>query len=327
MKDNKKLLTIIITTFVILGCGGGNSDSKIDKELPIPTAKLKEEQTSNVLNKIVKSRLDPMALAIDFYESGDRAIDIPNNSKRLIGKYFAKETKEHNCQFGGSIEEVVISGKSEDEDIESTSGSKKYKLIYKDCEVLPKVTLNGTVNAYETWKRDEENIISYTGTYDSKNFVYQKDEKHKIVISYTQENKGKYCKVYGKNGACYDEGETVYKFSGKMVENNETLEFKNIKREEKFKKNYEESYEFNNSFKLSGAIKSLELGGWIVIETPTTFEMNEKDEIEENEYCWHKGKLIVKGKNHTLTHEVKSDHSIIQKFDNKIVKRYDNCLE
>ena len=324
MKNYIKFLTLIGTSFIILGCGGGSSYSEIVDDLPTPTAKLKEEKTSTVLNKIVQSQLDPLAFAIDFYENKNRF----NSSKRVADSYYAKENSVNSCQFGGSIEEVVISGKSESEDKEASSGDKKYKLIYRDCEVLPNVTLNGTVNSYETWKREEKNIISYTGSYESKNFVYQKDEKHKIVISYTQENKGKYCEVYGKSDvACYNEGTSVYKYSGSMIENNNTLEFKNIKREATFRNNNKEPYNFYKSFKLSGAIKSLELDGWIVIETPTTFEMNEKDKIKDNKYCWHKGKLVVKGKKHTLTHEVKSDHSIIQKYDDKVVMRYDNCLE
>ena len=326
----KKLIIpfALVANFLLVGCGGGSSYSYGDDDLPTPTAELKQKQTTSVLDKIVKTKLDPLAFAIDFYEGSNRVIEVPSNSKRLTGQYSAKENRENSCQFGGSIEEVVISGKSEDEDNESTSGSKKYKLIYKDCEVLPKVTLNGTVNSYETWKREDENIISYTGSYSSENFVYQKDENHKIVIRYTQENKGKYCESYGKsNVACYEEGTSVYKFNGNMVENNETLEFKNIKREKEFRINHEEPYEYYQSFKLSGAIKSLELGGWIVIETPTKFEMNEKDEIEDKNYCWHKGKLVVRGAKHTLTQEVYSNHSIVQKFDNKVVKKYTNCKE
>ena len=74
---------------------------------------------------------------------------------------------------------------------------------------------------------------------------------------------------------------------------------------------------------LKGAYKNNKTGGWIVVTTPVVFATNEKDKIMENGdeyYPPHAGKLLIEGKNHTISAEVSSDHKVKIKFDDKVKK-------
>jgi len=322
----KKLIIpfAIVANFLIVGCGGGSSYSTVDDGVPAPTAELKQDQTADILNKIAKTKLDPEMLIAYTY-----AISSGNSNTLNTTENNNTDNSVKQCLFGGTITHETISGKSKNNDSNATSGGEKYKLIYNDCEILPGITENGTINIADDWNKEENYIIKYSATINSKNFVYRKDDKNKFTISFSKKNSGKYCKEHGhSDGVCYDEGTSVNEYSGKFISNSDTLEFKNIKTETKFKKNYREPYDYYRYFKTSGAIKSSELKGWIVIQTPTPFEKNEKDKVDSDPdiYCWHTGKLVIKGENHTLTQEVNSDHSIVQKFDDKVVKKYTNCL-
>ncbi len=322
----KALFVSLLTLFIFYGCGGGESYSKIEDAIT-PTANLQKNQSKELVSSIIQSNfLKPTELLNDFGTS---------NKLKKVSKPFAStsQNKEY-CSDGGFKETIKLSGNSEVNYYETnkTSGNSVVEVIYHDCKKNPTISLNGVEKISEKWSLHKP-ILTYDLIYQSSQMTYQKDTTHKVTISYILHNKGEVSLFNGmqndnnQSQANINKGSSFLQYDATFVNGKETLQFKNIKREKIFDdETTNDTHKRYLSFKLSGAIYSSKLNGWIVLETPMAFEANENDEID-NQLCFHQGKLLIKGANHTITLEVLQNHNILIKFDEKIVQQYDHCTQ
>ncbi len=329
----KKLIIpfAIIANFLIVGCGGGSSYSTVDDGLPTPTAKLKKEQAQSIIEKIQKTRLDP----VHFFNNvpyDDRFITI-NSSQKKMKISSDEENNTESCTNGGTREIKVISGHPEEDafDKNITSQNYKYQIIYKNCK--EDVEINGIKKVTDNWTKKDD-TFTYSFKSEINKLVYTKDNKHKLTIQdYILSNSGYYNARSFHDGRVNSKGDSTLEYNAKIVDGDETLELKNIHKVYKFTDKYNEDNDTNKIYEylsIIGAIKSSKLKGWITVHTPTPYEKTEKDKVETSDasgYCYHKGKLVIKGADHTITQEVASDHTITEKFDNTTIKKYKNCIE
>jgi len=330
MKQKVLALGLSVGAFALIGCGGSGTPDVGQ----VATGTIDENATTTVVNEVIKTGFttdDIMAkmnndLAGDFKSimMSDRMSKV---SDRDAG--YNPFDEPQVCGVSGTIEYKLVSGENPYANPNSNgSGKVVLKKIFDNCSWDGKVTEDGTKESTWNWTiADNGKTWTNKYSYTISNFVYKIDDTHKFTVT-SDIGSGKYTSKFGDN--CHSSSSTNHSvMSGKLVNGDNTAEYKNITRDRTKSEKYEAGVPtFNKKWEVSGAIKRGEFNGWVVIATPTPFEISDKDKMDDNgHYCYHAGKLTVSGKAHTVSKEVHSDHSITIKHDNNVVKEYTNCLD
>ena len=301
----KSLLSVLVATALmgLIGCGGGgnggggNAEWENDlptPDLPTPTGIIEKSKAIKLQKFIVTA----FGKNIDF--------DVSTKSGT------------HQCRVEGNYTNEFISGISPDEDKKTKSSKLIFKTTYDKCNDGKGISKTGVVNLTWDWKRGN-NLFTNIWSGSTENFVYI-DETHKYTID-TVSVAGKYI------GTDYSvSSERHYLISGKLEVDGDALKFKDFKRDEKNEEDYRVSSRSKNfKLKISGAVSGNvgdfdTNGGWIVIETPTTFE-------NKGGGCYSAGKGTIKDTEHTVSLEINADQSITVKYDDTVLKNYADCKE
>jgi len=332
MKLKTTVLGLGIGALLLTGCGGGGSD------LPDPTAKIAKEDAKEIQGYVLMTGLDPVTMLQDIGGGTVSVVQKLSSLDKESTMVATDETNElwegeHHCGISGTYTNKTISGLNPyDHDSSETNASKLvFEVIYEDCVWSDDIKMNGTKKKTWDWERDyEKRTWKNTWSGSSDNLVYEIDATHKFVTSSdtwsgtTLQNKDE-----NEWYTISDSYTSHYVRSGTLIDGDTTLTFKNITRDKSSKNDYiHETGE--RTWKISGAIQSDDLGGWIVVNTPVTLEKNQDDRVvagDTEDYCNHVGKITVTGADHVVTTEAHADHSIDVKYDDEVIAEYANCIE
>jgi len=321
MKFRNVILGISFGTFVLIGCGG---TTPVDgNDLPTPTGTITQDDTEVIQKELVATKLKPedMLAALG---GGTTALGGTKHLLRSIRS--TKSILDTNdgfagtfqCSISGSYTVTVTSGEAPAGSSGAQEGSVKYTEVYNDCSVNAHITMNGTNEYSLTWKVGSDNStwsFDYTGT--SKNFIFKLDDTHKFTMTSTswKDSTTRDANSYNNTFS--------YQYSGTLVNGSETTTFTNISVDETDNNNWTDETH-SMTWKISGAVKNDAFGGTIVITTPVAFAENQDDTVGTTS-CPHAGKIVVSGATGVVSTEVSSDHKITVKFNDTVVKEYENC--
>jgi len=329
MKQKILALGLSVGAFALIGCGGSVTD-----ELPAASGTIDENATTTVVNEVIKTGFttDDIMAKMNNDLTGDfKSVLMSNGISKVSDRGTGNNSFEgvQECGVSGTREYKIVSGENPYANPNSNgSGKVVFKKIFDNCSHDGKITEDGTVEAIWNWiVADNGKTWTNKYSYTTSSFISKIDDTHKFTVT-SGVGSGEYTHKYGDD--FHSSSSTRHSvMSGKLVNGDKTAEYKNITRDRTYKEEYKASVStFSKKWEVSGAIKRGEFGGWIIIATPTPFEKNEKDKIDNmSNYCYHAGKLTVSGKAHTVSKEVHSDHSITIKYDNNVIKEYTNCLD
>jgi hypothetical protein len=323
----KTTLTGIGLAILIAGCGGGGSNDFT------PTGTLNKDISLKSLELISSTGLYPA----EIIEPQDEDERIYRRNKIYKNKKVYAQNETYNCFTSGTVE-IKQEGKAF-YDSNKTNGT--YKLIFKynNCQHFGYFT-NGAEIYTENWAKNGDKVtVKYTKKSDG-DFKIKYDKSHYAIYSYTKTGTEVLQKVIeNENNETFEYYETISyndqrTINGKAIAEDKTIEFKNLTRTKSGEhKNNTSGISWNEKWALNGFFSTPDTKGWIKIETKKAFEKNNNDIVGEDEdediiYCNHSGKLILTDKNgNTAINEVKNDHSINFYYNNKLIKKYENCIQ
>ena len=312
--------------FLMTGCGDTNP-------LPEATGTLDENQSLRMATAIFETALMPSGLVghmrLGVGKFGNALSDSGADNDPLSAGV-------HDCNNGGTYTIKITSGQSpySYKGSEKTTAASKFVFEKKSdkCDYGNGVKQTGTIKATWDWKGTKDKSYSNDWSFTKENYVYEKDATHKVTVKSANVN-GKEHKEFNNDKTTKEKYEAHISIaSAEVVDGKDKVSLQSLSHDKTWesdsvKKTFTKIRKMSGAF--DGTSNGKKTGGWIVYTTPEAFVRNEKDNVATDEnpwYCYHAGKLEIKGKAHTITKEIKSDHSITIKFDDKVVKKYENCM-
>jgi len=318
----------------LIGCGGSSEGDG----LPKATGKLKKSEAVEAVYFVANSNLNGYKIFLDEYGIGQPAPKVAKkieNNMKVMQRMdkVSDNTYFIPCGHEGNRTIRVISGIPHNDPVtrevimETKASKYVFEETFNNCSYDPRITMNGVISRIQDWKRDGKGGWYSKWSGEKKNFVYKIDDEN--LYTDTASWSGITDELW-KEGAPVKKNNTSHSVhNGKIILGDRTIELKNITKDITEKENQKNSTG-SKTMSVSGALKDSEIGGWLVVRTPVTFEKNQNDKVvvgEEEDYCYHIGKMTISGADHVITTEVHADHSIDVKYDDKVVMEYENCIK